>query len=335
MNFGGLRIGGWSGIFKQVDYLHTHYEVPPFRGGEQVSAYHVRSIEKFRLGLLATKEENCLDLFMTHDWPVGITNYGDKERLLRFKPYFKDDIEKGQLGNPFSEILLPEIRPRYWFSAHLHAKFEATVNHEAGSQTKFLALHKCNRTKMNKMFFDVKEIEVDSPLSNELRYDPTWLAILRLTICLEDSVRSLAQIPENASDFLPNENDLKEIYDLFEGNYIVPLNFQRTAIPQYAYKQEKDFFGAHYFRNPQSKEFCEKITIPDINEQLCLKNMNIVGDPFYLSEHDEKDAGEIPLNDNDVFEDLDFIEDTTPLPEVPTKKRHADDSSLAEKRMHM
>jgi hypothetical protein len=34
----------------------AHYEAPPFAGGQQVSAYHVRAIEKFRLGLLADKK---------------------------------------------------------------------------------------------------------------------------------------------------------------------------------------------------------------------------------------------------------------------------------------
>jgi lariat debranching enzyme len=98
---------------------------------------------------------------MTHDWPVGITKFGNEEQLLRFKPYFKNDIAQNQLGNPHSRELVDEIRPRHWFAGHLHCKFEATVQHEvnenceAEGQTDFLALHKCNRTKPNKMFFDV------------------------------------------------------------------------------------------------------------------------------------------------------------------------------------
>lgn len=97
---------------------------------------------------------------MTHDWPVGITRFGNEEGLLRYKPYFKKDIEKGELGNPFSQKLLPELRPRHWFAAHLHCKFDATVPHKAKfdqpkATTEFLALHKCNREKMNKNFFDV------------------------------------------------------------------------------------------------------------------------------------------------------------------------------------
>lgn len=98
---------------------------------------------------------------MTHDWPVSITKYGNEEQLLRYKPYFREDIEHNQLGNPYSTELIGEIRPHYWFAGHLHCKFQATVSHEANdeceaeSQTNFLALHKCNRVRMNQMFFDV------------------------------------------------------------------------------------------------------------------------------------------------------------------------------------
>lgn len=70
VNFGGLRIGGWSGIFKPGDYpcskftllvwklllILAHSETLPFHQGQQISAYHVRSVEMFRLGLLADKK---------------------------------------------------------------------------------------------------------------------------------------------------------------------------------------------------------------------------------------------------------------------------------------
>ena len=43
---------------------------------------------------------------MSHDWPAGITDFGDVERLLRFKPYFREDIERNQLGNPATMDLI-------------------------------------------------------------------------------------------------------------------------------------------------------------------------------------------------------------------------------------
>ncbi|QRW17124.1 RNA lariat debranching enzyme [Rhizoctonia solani] len=67
---------------------------------------------------------------MSHDWPVDITQYGDVAGLLKHKPFFRSDIEKGELGSPPMMDLLRSLRPSYWFSAHLHCKFEALVNHE-------------------------------------------------------------------------------------------------------------------------------------------------------------------------------------------------------------
>ena len=65
-------------------------------------------------------------------------------------------IYDNSLGSPPAEMLLHELRPDYWFSAHLHVKFAAKVDHPpsadsggaAGSNgsrksTRFLALDKC------------------------------------------------------------------------------------------------------------------------------------------------------------------------------------------------
>jgi lariat debranching enzyme len=67
---------------------------------------------------------------MSHDWPTGICQYGNVESLLRFKPYFRKEIEEGTLGSPPAEELLYRLKPSYWFSAHLHCKFSALVEHK-------------------------------------------------------------------------------------------------------------------------------------------------------------------------------------------------------------
>jgi hypothetical protein len=72
---------------------------------------------------------HTVDIFLSHDWPAQIWEYGNKERLLKIKPYFRDDIQTGKLGNPPLMHLLQSIKPAYWFAAHLHVKFAATVPH--------------------------------------------------------------------------------------------------------------------------------------------------------------------------------------------------------------
>jgi len=53
-------------------------------------------------------------------------------------------IQEKTLGSKAAAQLLEKLRPAYWFSAHLHCKFAAVVQHgEGGPLTKFLALDKC------------------------------------------------------------------------------------------------------------------------------------------------------------------------------------------------
>lgn len=53
-------------------------------------------------------------------------------------------IEEKRLGSKPAALLLERLKPHYWFSAHLHCKFSALVQHgDGGPLTKFLALDKC------------------------------------------------------------------------------------------------------------------------------------------------------------------------------------------------
>lgn len=122
-----IRISGASGIYKQHDYHTGHHERLPYNNGTIRSIYHVRAYDVFRLGQLPVSSSS--DIFISHDWPVGIEQHGDTARLLRAKPFFRDEVASNTLGSPPLMHLLRKIKPHYWFSAHLHVKFAAVYHH--------------------------------------------------------------------------------------------------------------------------------------------------------------------------------------------------------------
>ena len=106
--------------------------------------YHVRNIDTLRLKSMPT---HSVDICLSHDWPRGITDcdengngkYGNVQQLLRFKKHFREDIEGNRLGSMPAMDILKALKPKYWFSGHLHCKFAALFE----EKTKFLALDKC------------------------------------------------------------------------------------------------------------------------------------------------------------------------------------------------
>ncbi|KDN44692.1 hypothetical protein K437DRAFT_256928 [Tilletiaria anomala UBC 951] len=128
VSFKGLVIAGISGIYKSGDYHRGRFERMPYSPSDVRSIYHTRKFDVQRLALLPALSINP-DIFLSHDWPNTIEAHGDVGALIRRKPYFKDEIHSRTLGSPPLMQLLRNIRPRYWFSAHLHVKFAATYTH--------------------------------------------------------------------------------------------------------------------------------------------------------------------------------------------------------------
>uniref|UniRef100_A0A1Y1MWP0 Calcineurin-like phosphoesterase domain-containing protein n=1 Tax=Photinus pyralis TaxID=7054 RepID=A0A1Y1MWP0_PHOPY len=91
LNIAGIRIGGLSGIYKSHDYLKGRSEKPPYSNDTKRSVYHIRNLDVFRLKQVT----GPLDIFISHDWPSGIWNYGNIRQLLKFKPYFKYALTGG------------------------------------------------------------------------------------------------------------------------------------------------------------------------------------------------------------------------------------------------
>nr|CAD2177492.1 unnamed protein product [Meloidogyne enterolobii] len=322
IQFAGLRIAGLSGIFKSNDYNKGHFERPPFQEhGSVVSAYHVRSIDVFRLKQL---RDSKIDICMSHDWPAGITDFGDCNWLLKRKPYFAEDIQFNRLGNPATMNLLHELKPLHWFAAHLHVRFTAVVHHnkddeEKGTQTdeikssinssrvtNFLALDKPMGNDNRRRFLEYIDIPISEDSSMELCYDPIWLAILRTTdhltkftdrfinLPLETPSKNVEEITERF-DFRPTKEELETVNTLFSSDFHIPLNFQRTAPPEIEPligKGKPNRQPSLYYRNPQSQQFCEKLGIQDLNFQFAQASVNYLGIPYFLSENTQLSISE-------------------------------------------
>eukprot|EP00300_Choanocystis_sp_HF-7_P010029 c16750_g1_i3.p1 GENE.c16750_g1_i3~~c16750_g1_i3.p1 ORF type:complete len:501 (+),score=95.63 c16750_g1_i3:220-1503(+) len=222
---GGLRIAGLSGIFNSRDYYKGHYERPPFNDHTIRSAYHSREYDVWRLAQLTP---DSVDVFLSHDWPQGIAMHGNTQSLLRRKPFLRDEVMTNTLGSPASLALLTELRPAYWFSAHLHVKFPALVRHQNNSQTKFLSLDKCLPFRD---YLQVLDIAPRSPQTGSvaLEYDLEWLAIVRASHPHLD----LTQRSSNLFRTVPRL-DLAPHVDWVKANIpdlTVPDNFQITVQP--------------------------------------------------------------------------------------------------------
>ncbi|UYV79748.1 FHDC1 [Cordylochernes scorpioides] len=254
---GELRIAGLSGIYNGGHYLKGHFEFFPFNESTKRSVYHVRNLEVFRLKQL----NEPVDIMLTHDWPRGIYNYGDVQKLLRHKGFFQKEIEENTLGSRPAEDLLKKLKPDYWFSAHLHCKFAALVKHDSENTTRFLALDKCLPRRNFLQILDIPKMT-----STTLQYDPEWLSILKQTDHLLNIERCNTFMPgpgcNDRWDFTPTKEELEEINTLFSNNFKIPENFEATV--EY-YTPEKSFNDFTYTASvsSQTTEFCNKLNIVD------------------------------------------------------------------------
>ncbi|KAJ6051378.1 hypothetical protein N7499_010742 [Penicillium canescens] len=130
IRFGPLRISGMSGIWKGYDYRKPHFERLPMNSSDVQSIYHVRELDVRKLLQIRSQ----VDIGLSHDWPRAIEKHGDFRRLFRQKRGFEEDSAKGTLGNQAAREVFDYLRPSFWFSAHLHVRFTAEVQH---SQTAF------------------------------------------------------------------------------------------------------------------------------------------------------------------------------------------------------
>lgn len=293
IRYKGIRIGGASGIFKSYDYRKGHYEYPPYNPDTLKTVYHIRNIDVFKLKQI----QMPLDIFLSHDWPRGIYHYGDTKDLLRKKTFLRQEVEFNSLGSPAAEELLSHLQPSYWFSAHLHVKFAAVMQHPAKCNspprvTKFLSLDKC---LPNRDFLQIVDIP-DRPVSSDdgLEYDPEWLAILKATNNLQSTNRQLWNPPENNGlhekwDFRVSEDDMMQVVEDLNGKLSIPNNFSPT-LPAYDPANPQPQMSPSYNINPQTTELCATLGLTDIYA-LVGQGRGELGQSFSDSRGEEDDQG--------------------------------------------
>ncbi|CAA7393707.1 unnamed protein product [Spirodela intermedia] len=273
IKFGDIRIGGLSGIYNPRHYNLGHYERPPYNESDIRSIYHVREYDVFKL--MQIKEP--IDIFISHDWPLGITDFGDSDNLIRKKPYFRREIEERSLGSRAAAQLLDKLKPPYWFSAHLHCKFPAVIQHgENGPVTKFLALDKC---LPRRQFLQILEIGSD-PGPHEIMFDEEWLAITRQF----NSVFPLTRKPWLGAPEVENQDHYQWIKDKLKARGGRPFEFIRTPP------------SSGHQRNPQTESLLEFLELPyllDVTRETRAEDQPL-----------EEDGGNGASDDIDEMEEL-------------------------------
>ncbi|XP_060553240.1 lariat debranching enzyme A-like isoform X2 [Ruditapes philippinarum] len=303
---GGVRIGGMSGIYKGKDYMKGHFEHPPYCEDSKRSAYHLRNFDVFRL----KQVKNHIDIFMSHDWPRGIYKYGNVNKLVKKKRFLADEIEKDILGNPMAADLLKLLQPTYWFSAHLHVKFPAVVQHteEINSKTtKFLALDKC---LPRREFLQVIDVPHDSSKPIKLQLDVEWLAILKLTnhmLSLTKAPHYPGGVPGERTKFTPTKAEMDAVCSCFGGNLTFPEKFEPT-VPAYdpkLSKQQNKMPAPQPEINPQTTLLCSMLDLTDPNAVFLGKDSQ-----YDLPDDAESEKVDGAGDDDDDNDDVDDEDDS-------------------------
>lgn len=276
INFKGLRIAGVSGIYNHWNHNRGRYETMPLNQDTIKSVYHTRQLDIFRLQLLCKRaNQNPIDMFLSHDWPRRVYDYGNKNQLMKFKPGFRKDIEsRDGLGNPMTESLLKQLKPKRWFAAHLHCKFFATITHNNGLRTEFLSLNKIENRRNYMEIIDVTPTRDYDNSDNELYYDEEWLAILRKTKELESDSKEKVICPriddESGKRYIVTDQEIEETIDLMNKHrdgfrvarnfrMVEPVIYNRpTTIPT-----SLDHSRVRFYPNYQTEELRARLKLVD------------------------------------------------------------------------
>ncbi|XP_048134023.1 uncharacterized protein LOC115750992 [Rhodamnia argentea] len=294
VKFGNIRIGGLSGIYNARHYRLGHYERPPYNENTIRSVYHVREYDVHKL----MQVEERIDIFLSHDWPLGITDCGNSKKLIQQKPFFEKEIFQKTLGNKAAAQLLEELKPTYWFSAHLHCQFAASVQHGVdGPVTNFLALDKC---LPGRKFLQIVDIESESG-PHEILYDEEWLAITR-------KFHSVFPLTTKSADFGSVQLDMQDcrqwVRSRLQERGARPFEFERT-VPCHNPSQPSSNGSPALPRNPQTESLLQLLELPYLLD-VTSESRDPISSPASMIYQGSlgADNEEIPIDDIDELEEL-------------------------------
>ena len=270
---------------------------------------------------------------LTHDWPLRIYKMpGSREYLIGKRPSFKQDIDRDELGSPMHELLLNKLRPKHWFSAHMHLRFETRYVHYRRSNnshltnpkstksnnqpeaTHFLALDKC---VVRRPYIEIVNVKSDEFDIRGLEYDLEWLAILRYT----DEYVSTQERPSN----LPPPPHIKKNYDLnaekekirraLNGRLKIPTNFTISK-PYNLEGVDVDPERKNNYVNEQTTRLCKLLEITDPMQRFVDRIEGKITNPDKISISDDEEPDWIDENNknnensvNNVIPEAEFNED--------------------------
>lgn len=272
----GLRIGGISGIFNDISFTKNPRECLPYNESEIRSVFHVKP--KTYVKMMLMKDHQTMDIGLSHDWPQYIYNYGDLEQLVRLKPFFKRDIDSGKLGSPLAKNILNVIKPKYWFSSHLHVFFEARVKQitatnseeididldmdvsdDINLETLFLALDKCGKKRRHLKILTIPGNENHiSYKSDQLFYDNRAIVVNRVVENTKKLYLNNYTLDHHQLESLKGEISLQlnNMNDL----YTVPKNFRAIAPGGFTETP------LQYWPNNQTQQFIDKFKMPQATQ---------------------------------------------------------------------
>jgi lariat debranching enzyme len=180
-------------------------------------------------------------------------------------PRLWQGIAENSLGSPPAYELLRKLRPSYWFSAHMHVRFQATVRHDTmdrataantntveddGTHTKDTNTtqsvapglsHTCrpdlpglmtqflalDKCLPRRQYLAFVNVPIDTSAPKELQFDLEWLAILRKTHHLSAGDRKQLVHPPASVDHV-TEAEIEWVRDRLGNNASIPKNFHAT-----------------------------------------------------------------------------------------------------------